>query len=309
MNNIKKKVEAVLFAAGNKLSTENIRKLCKSTLEEIKQALAELKKEYDEKDSSIMLVEEGDFWKFTIREQFISIVRKIVTETELSKSVLETLAVIAFKYPIKQSDLIKIRTNKSYEHLVELEKSGYISRQKFGRTNLIKLTDKFFQYFDLSPEKLREQFKSFEGIAQAIKQKEQEVETVKGMQKKAAEEAKNMDEKIKEDIENLDKQGEEYQIPVKVYESPREKQEEKKEQLLGLEVVDESLESEKRNEENENTESNKELEESKEEKESDEDKEEREETNNENEESNDEKEVEKEVDKMMNPKEEDEEKK
>ena len=36
------------------------------------------------------------------------VVGKIVTETELSKTVTETLAVIAFKYPIKQSDLIKI---------------------------------------------------------------------------------------------------------------------------------------------------------------------------------------------------------
>ena len=57
-------------------------------------------------------------------------VRKIVTETELTRSVMETLAVIAFKYPILQSDLIKLRTNKAYDHLVELEKSGYISRQK-----------------------------------------------------------------------------------------------------------------------------------------------------------------------------------
>ena len=137
---VKSKIEAVLFSVGHKISLDEICKLCRSGKEEVIAALNELRKEYDEKQSSLMLVDEGDFWKFTVRDHFIPMVRKIVTETELTKSVLETLAVIAFKYPILQSDMIKIRTNKAYDHLVELEKSGYITRQKHGRTNLIKLT-------------------------------------------------------------------------------------------------------------------------------------------------------------------------
>ena len=95
-------------------------------------------------------------------------VRKIVTETELTRSVMETLAVIAFKYPILQSDLIKLRTNKAYDHLVELEKSGYISRQKYC-TNLIKLTDKFFKYFDLTEENLRENSRTLPALQQKSK--------------------------------------------------------------------------------------------------------------------------------------------
>ena len=172
---VKSKAEAVLFSTGSRISLEEISRLCRSRKEEVLVALQELQKEYDERQSSLMLVEEGEFWKFTVRDHFIPMVRKIVTETELTKSVLETLSVIAFKYPILQSDLIKIRTNKAYDHLVELEKSGYISRQKHGRTNLIKLTEKFFKYFDLTEEKLREQFKDFGSIAKAIKEKEEEV--------------------------------------------------------------------------------------------------------------------------------------
>ena len=140
---VKSKVEAVLFSTGHRINLDEIGKLCRARREDVVAALQELKKEYDEKQSSLMLVEEGDFWKFTVRDHFIPMVRKIVTETELTRSVLETLAVVSFRYPILQSDLIKIRTNKAYDHLVELEKSGYISRQKHGRTNLIKLTEKF----------------------------------------------------------------------------------------------------------------------------------------------------------------------
>ena len=216
---VKGKVEAILFSTGHRISLEEISRLSRSRKEEVLAALKELQKEYDEKQSSLMLVEEGDFWKFTVRDHFIPMIRKIVTETELSKTMLETLAIIAFKYPILQSDLIKLRTNKAYDHLVELEKSGYISRQKHGRTNLIKLTEKFFRYFDLTEEKLREQFRDFDSIAKAIKEKEEEVVKIKDEQRQRAEELKKEDERIKKEIESLDKSDEEFGVPLETYES------------------------------------------------------------------------------------------
>ena len=85
--------------------------------------------------------------------------------------------------------------------LKELEEAGYISRQKHGRTKLIKLTDKFFEYFDLPRDKLKDQFKDFGSIAKAIESKEQEVEKVKEEQKKSAEEAKKEDERAREAAE------------------------------------------------------------------------------------------------------------
>ncbi len=220
---VKSKVEAVLFSTGHRISLDEVSRLCRSRKEDVLVGLKELQKEYDDKQSSLMLVEEGDFWKFTVRDHFIPMVRKIVTETELTKTVLETLAVIAFKYPILQSDLIKLRTNKAYDHLMELEKSGYISRQKHGRTNLIKLTEKFFKYFDLTEEKLKDQFKDFESIAKAIKEKEEYVEKIKDEQRKRAEDLKKEDEKIKKEIETLDETEEEFEVPLETYEAkPKE---------------------------------------------------------------------------------------
>ncbi len=246
--NVKSKVEAVLFSVGHKISLDDICKLCRSRKEDVLAALNELKQEYEQKQSSLMLVEEGDFWKFTVRDHLIPVVRRIVTETELTKSVMETLAVIAFKYPILQSDLIKVRTNKAYDHLVELEKSGYITRQKHGRTNLIKLTEKFFRYFDLTEEKLNDHFKDFDSIARAIKEKEEEVERIREEQRRKAEELKQQDEKIKKEIEELDKADEDFDVPLEAYESKAEEpqqlnqkptiQEKDKNKLEGLEVVD-----------------------------------------------------------------------
>ena len=241
---VKSKVEAILFSVGHKLNLDEICKLSRSKKEEALAALKELQAEYEQKQSSIMLADEGDFWKFTVRDHLISVVRKIVTETELTKSVMETLAVIAFKYPMLQADIIKLRTNKAYEHLVELEKAGYITRQKHSRTNLIKLTDKFFKYFDLTEDKLKEQFRDFESIARAIKEKEAEVDNIKEGQRKRAEELKQQDEKIKQEIESLDNTDEEFDIPLGTYELNQEEavqqnkeSHELKEDIGGLEVV------------------------------------------------------------------------
>jgi len=224
------------------MSVEELSRLSNAQTSDIEKSLIELKEEYDKKGSSVMIVNEGDSWKLTVREQFLPLVQKIVTETELSKTIMETLAVIAFKYPIKQSDLIKIRTNKAYDHLKELEGLGYISRQKQGRTNLIKLTQKFFEYFDLPEGKLKEKFKDFASISKTIEDKEKEIETIKQEQKANAEEEKQKEEDInKTDLadENeidLDTYGDKKAIPLP------DKSEASEGKLGNLDVVDEPSE-------------------------------------------------------------------
>lgn len=164
---LKKKIEAILFASGRKVDLEELSRLCKTNNDEIMNAINELKKKYDE-HSPLLLIEEGNAWKLNVKEDFLPLVQKIVQETELSKTMIETLATVAYKVPVKQSDIIKIRTNKAYDHLDELEKAGYISREKYGRTKLIKLTQKFYGYFDLPPEKVKEKFKKLEQLEKEI---------------------------------------------------------------------------------------------------------------------------------------------
>lgn len=144
------KVEAILFAIGKSTELESIANLSKEPdLKKVKSALDEMRQDYDERGSPLMVVEDGSRWKLTVREKHLSIVKNIVADTELTKTVIETLAVIAWKNPLKQSEVIRIRTNKAYDHIKELEELGFITRQKYHRTKLIKLTEKFFQYFEL----------------------------------------------------------------------------------------------------------------------------------------------------------------
>lgn len=164
----KKKIEAVLFAAGDKISEEEISRLTKIEISDINKYLKELKEDYNKSQSPFMVIDEGANWKLTVREEYMPIVQNIVPHTELSRTIMSTLAVIAWKAPVLQSDIIKIRTNKAYEHIKELMEMGFIIKQKHGRSYLIKLAQKFFEYFDLSgKEDVKEKFKGFEDVSEA----------------------------------------------------------------------------------------------------------------------------------------------
>jgi segregation and condensation protein B len=151
---LKKQIEALLFSSGRTLSNDDIAKLIKiKSKEAINENAIELKKEYENRNSPIMLIEEGDGWKMTIREKYLSLVRSINPHTEISKTIMETLAIIAWKSPVLQSEVINIRTNKAYDHITELEELGFLIKEKYKRTFILKLTQKFFDYFDLKDKK------------------------------------------------------------------------------------------------------------------------------------------------------------
>jgi len=157
---IKNKVEAILYAIGDKVLLEDIRKLVRvKDILIVEQSLKELKQEYDTRDSPLKIVNEGAFWKITVRDKYINIVRRIVPKTELPKTVIETLSLIAWKNPAKQSDIVALRTNKAYSHINLLLEAGFITRIKKGRSFLLKLTENFFDYFDVDGSKnVREMF-------------------------------------------------------------------------------------------------------------------------------------------------------
>ena len=203
MEDLKNQLEAILFSVGKKISVEELSRLCKVTNQKIIESkLQELRQDYEKKESSLMLVSETNNWKLTIRERHLSLVKNLAIDTELNKSVTETLAMIAFKYPVMQSDIIKIRSNKAYEHIKELEEMQFLEKVRKGRTYQIRLTKKFFEYFDLPEEAVKNQFKNFKETENIIEEKEAEIV----QQKKEAEQAtKEAKEKISKEEAHQEK--------------------------------------------------------------------------------------------------------
>ncbi len=154
---LKEKIEALLFAM-QEMELKKIAEALNEKEDNVLKTLKELKEEYEKRKSAFIISEEGDIWKLTIRQQHVPLVKKILP-SEFPKSLLETLAVIAWKNPTLQSEVIKIRGNKAYDHIKELEKRGFIISSAKGKTRELKLTQKFFEYFNISEKEIKNKLK------------------------------------------------------------------------------------------------------------------------------------------------------
>ena len=85
-----------------------------------------------------------------------------MTDAELDRPTQETLAVIAYKNPAQQHEIIKIRGNKAYDHIGILKELDFVTSEPSGRSRLLKLTQKFYDYFDVVADQLKAKLKEAE---------------------------------------------------------------------------------------------------------------------------------------------------
>ncbi len=151
-----KKIEAALFIAGRFLSIQELITLTDVNPILLKKLLSDLKDKYG--DSAIEITQKDNLWKMDVAQEYTNIVNKLATgSSEFSKAEQETLAIIAYKQPIKQSVIIKIRGNKAYEHVKKFHELGLINKKKLGHTAELTLTDNFHDYFQVNKgDKLEE---------------------------------------------------------------------------------------------------------------------------------------------------------
>jgi len=157
---LRRHIEALLFSSGKAMPLDQLAQLVGCELLVAKKYLEGLQQEYEARGTALKVFEENGTWRMLIKDEHVDVVRKVVAETELSRAALETLAVIAYKYPkALQSVVVNIRGGNAYDHIRELEEKGFVSKNPEGRSFLLKLTDKFFEYFDVeSPEDIKKVF-------------------------------------------------------------------------------------------------------------------------------------------------------
>jgi segregation and condensation protein B len=203
---LKNEVEAVLYSTGRKTTVEEISRLVRAKQEEIVKVLKQLQKEYGERGGALMITGAEGVWKIDVREKHIEMCRNIISEMDLDKSTMETLAMIAYNQPAIQSDIIKRRNNKAYDHIKEIEQLGFISRQRFGRSKKISLTQRFYDYFDVNREEIESLFNKFKKLDEKAESKEQELENLEDERKKAEEEQKKKEKLKKENAVNFEEE-------------------------------------------------------------------------------------------------------
>jgi len=96
----------------------------------INKLIDKLKDKYEKQESAMEIVEKNGLWKMDVRQEYSGIINKLATgSAEFSKAEQETLAIIAYKHPIKQSVIIKIRGNKAYDHIKKFVDLGLIRKR------------------------------------------------------------------------------------------------------------------------------------------------------------------------------------
>lgn len=148
IENLKSKVEAVLFVTAKAMQPIEISEILKVPVEDVESALLDLMFDYSSREGALEIDDE-DGYIIQVKAEHLDIVEKLCP-VDLKPAVVKTLTVIALKEPIRQTELKELRSN-AYEHIQELIEKGLIFRtkDKNGRSFNLKTTPKFAEYFKL----------------------------------------------------------------------------------------------------------------------------------------------------------------
>jgi segregation and condensation protein B len=150
-NSLKQKVEAVLYLKGQPMNLVAIASALGCEIEDAEMGIIDLISEYAHRDSALEIVETDIGFSLRLRSEFEDLVNKLIP-VDLGRGALRTLAAIALKKNILQSELIDLRGAGAYQHVQELVEQGFVKKKRQadgGRSSVLQITAKFHQYFEI----------------------------------------------------------------------------------------------------------------------------------------------------------------
>ena len=147
------KIEAVLYLKGKPVSKKTLSELTNSDINSVSDAIQQLSDKYSQSSSALEIISNNSLISLELKHSLNDYVEDLLP-AELKTAVLRTLAVIAIKKKLLQSDLIILRGSSAYDHIKELLEKNFIikRKQKDGRSYWLSLSDKFYQTFAVSNE-------------------------------------------------------------------------------------------------------------------------------------------------------------
>ncbi len=163
MNYLQQQIEALIFCAPAPIRVEEIQRALEELLNEpvkkseIRSQVAELIERYDGQETVFGICEIGGGYQFLSKPAYnkvISIWLKQKSKRKLSRTALETLALIAYKQPVTKSDIERIRgvgADYAFQRLLEKELISIKGKAKSpGRPLLYGTSEKFMHYFGIN---------------------------------------------------------------------------------------------------------------------------------------------------------------
>ena len=147
------RLEAILYLKGRPLTLQELAELSGVSPSQAEQGLLVLVASYAQRDTALEINHGNGRYGLQLRPGLGDLVRDLLP-VDLSTAALRTLATIALKKRILQSDLVDLRGSGAYDHIKELINQNFIERkrQSDGRSYWISLTEKFHRTFSVLPE-------------------------------------------------------------------------------------------------------------------------------------------------------------
>ena len=157
-DNVKCIIEALLFAADEPLTIDDICRIIEIDRADAVGLIDELKKEYENGNRGLQVVEIADGFRLATKPEFAPYIKRLYKNEKrinsvLSRAALETLAIIAYKQPVSRAEIDKIRGVSSESTIKTLLERGLIEEtgrlDAPGRPVLYGTTKAFLEYFGL----------------------------------------------------------------------------------------------------------------------------------------------------------------
>ena len=155
MENLTNIIEGILFVAGNGISRQDIIDKLEITQKELDEAIKQLKEKYAG-NSGVQVITYKDKVQMCSNPEYseaIQIVLNPIKERTLTKTALETVAIIAYKQPITRLEIENIRgvsSDYAVQVLLQHNLIEVVGRKDvIGKPLLFGTTDEFLKRFQL----------------------------------------------------------------------------------------------------------------------------------------------------------------
>ena len=156
LENLQNIIESVLFVSGDAVQIKDISEKLGVTDKQVLDAAKQLQEKYSDPCGINLLIfnKKLQFCSNSKYADPVSSVLNPIKERELSKSMLEVAAIIAYKQPVTRIDLEELRGSNSEFALQNLLKLGVIEvvgrKDTVGKPVLFGTTDEFLKRFQIS---------------------------------------------------------------------------------------------------------------------------------------------------------------
>ena len=161
------RIECMLFVAGDPVSIPELARVLSLTKDETRRVLTEMEAKWLQEGRGVQLLVTEDTAQLISNREYLSDVELLLNPQQkrsVSQSLMETLAVVAYRQPVTRADIEAVRGVRCDYAVSQLLRMGLIAeagrRDVVGRPMEFSTTDRFLRYFGLhSIEEMPEFFR------------------------------------------------------------------------------------------------------------------------------------------------------